>query len=377
MGSIGKYIFRTTGGAFLLVCVSLTLLMWITQALRDIDLMTSQGQNILVFVGITGLIIPLLVMIIAPIAFVVAMAYVLNKLGTDSELIVMNAAGMPPWHIFRPFVVVATLVSLLLVGLASWGSPKALRALREWVTEVRTDLIANVVQPGQFTPLYAGQVTLHIQEHANNGDLIGIFIDDQRDPKERVTVLAEQGQFLKNERGTYLLLARGTIQRQQGTDHDPSIVLFDSYAFDLSQLSGKPTEIRYSSRESYIWELFDSKRDDSGEARAELHDRITAPLYPIAMAVLTFAYLGAPRTTRQGRALSMIGNIAAVALLRALGFLGTLMGAKIPEALAIPYVSLFAACGLGYWSISRGAVIEPPAFVSDAVSALVARFGRE
>ena len=80
MGSIGRYIFRTTLGAFLVVLVSVTMLMWITQALRDIDLMTNQGQTILVFVGITGLIIPLLVMIIAPIALMIAVAHVLNKL---------------------------------------------------------------------------------------------------------------------------------------------------------------------------------------------------------------------------------------------------------------------------------------------------------
>ena len=49
MGSIGRYIFRTTLGAFLLVLVSLTSVIWITQALRDIDLMTSQGQTMLVF----------------------------------------------------------------------------------------------------------------------------------------------------------------------------------------------------------------------------------------------------------------------------------------------------------------------------------------
>ena len=72
MGSIGRYIFRTTFGAFLLVLVSLTGAIWITQALRDVDLMTSQGQTILVFIGITSLIIPHLVMVIAPVALVVA-----------------------------------------------------------------------------------------------------------------------------------------------------------------------------------------------------------------------------------------------------------------------------------------------------------------
>jgi lipopolysaccharide export system permease protein len=57
MRSIGRYIFRTMSGAFLVVLVSVTALMWITQALRDTHLMTNEGQSILTFVGLTALII--------------------------------------------------------------------------------------------------------------------------------------------------------------------------------------------------------------------------------------------------------------------------------------------------------------------------------
>ena len=105
MGSISRYIFRTTFGAFLMVLVSLTSVIWITQALRDIDLMTSRGQTILVFLGITSLIIPMLLLIIAPIALMIAVA-ARRSTGSsnDSELIVMNAAGMSPWALFRPFL---------------------------------------------------------------------------------------------------------------------------------------------------------------------------------------------------------------------------------------------------------------------------------
>ena len=62
MGSIDRYIFRTTLASFALVLVSLTGVIWITQALRDIDLMTGQGQTILTFVGLTSLLIPALVL---------------------------------------------------------------------------------------------------------------------------------------------------------------------------------------------------------------------------------------------------------------------------------------------------------------------------
>ena len=39
----------------------------------------------------------------------------------------------------------------------------------------------------------------------------------------------------------------------------------------------------------------------SGQFRAELHDRFLSPIYPFAFAVLAFAFLGTPRTTRQSR----------------------------------------------------------------------------
>ena len=123
MGSIGRYIFRTTMGAFLIILVSLTVVIWFTQAMREFDLITSQRQTVFVFIGITGLLIPLLVMMIAPIALVMAAAHVLNKLGSDSEIIVMNAAGVSPWRLLRPFLGGALVVSLLVAFIAAYVSP--------------------------------------------------------------------------------------------------------------------------------------------------------------------------------------------------------------------------------------------------------------
>ena len=93
MGAFDRYIFRTTFGAFLLIAISLTMVIWLTHALREIDLMTNQRQTVLVFVGITGLLIPMLVLVIAPIALMIAISHTLNKLATDSEIIVMKRPG--------------------------------------------------------------------------------------------------------------------------------------------------------------------------------------------------------------------------------------------------------------------------------------------
>ncbi len=381
MGSISQYIFRTTFSAFLLVLISLTALIWVTQALRDIDIMTSQGQTILVFIGITGLIIPLLVLVIAPIALLIAVAHTLNKLSTDSEIIVMNAAGMSPWLLFRAFMSVAIVVAIIITSISAYFAPKGLRMLRDWLTEVRANVVSTIVQPGRFTSIQAG-VTINIRERQRNGLLVGIFLDDQRNPNERTTVLSESGELLDNDNGTFLVLQKGFIQRQEVGKDDPAIVEFDRYAFDLSQFSGNAQAVKYSIRERYLWQLaFPDPKDQfyieqPGQFRAELHDRLVAPLYPIAFVVIAFAYLGAPRTNRQSRALSMIGAIGGVALLRLIGFASTVFGATVPWMLSLQYIGFAIAIGGGLFVIHRGLIIEPPAFLTNWIAAATERISQ-
>ena len=381
MGSINRYIFRTTFGAFALVLISLTAVIWVTQALRDIDIMTSQGQTILVFVGITGLIIPLLVLVIAPIALLIATAHVLNKLSTDSEIIVMNAAGMSPWILFRAFMTVAVVVSIIVLSISAYFAPKGLRMLRDWLTEVRANVVSTIVQPGRFTSIESG-VTIHIRERRANGQLVGIFLDDRRNPAERMTVVSERGELVDNDNGTFLVLQNGVVQRQQVGKKDPAMVAFERYAFDLSQFSAGPQAVKYSIRERYLWQLmFPDPKDSSyveqpGQFRAELHDRLIAPLYPIAFVVIAFAYLGAPRTTRQSRTMSMLGAVGGVALLRLIGFASTVFGANAPWMLVLQYVATAFAIGGGAYVIHRGLIIEPPAFINEWIASAVARFAR-
>ena len=151
--------------------------------------------------------------------------------------------------------------------------------------------------------------------------------------------------------GTYLVLQKGIVQRQEAGQRDPAMVVFDRYAFDLSQFAGGAQSVKYSIRERYLWQLlFPDPKDQfyieqPDQFRAELHDRLMAPLYPLAFVVIAYAYLGAPRTTRQSRTLSMLGAIGGVALLRLIGFASTVFGATVPWMLALQYLTLAAAIG--------------------------------
>lgn len=379
MGCIDRYIFRTTFAAFLVVFVSLTAVIWLTQALRQIDLLTDQGQTILVFIGITMLIIPFLMLVTAPISLLIAGAHVLNKLSSDSEIIVINAAGMSPWALFRSFLAVATLISLMTAAISAYVAPKGLRMLRDSITEVRANVVTRIAQPGSFTALGSG-VTIHIRERRPNGQLLGIFLDDRRDPAERVTILADVGEVLDNESGTFLILQNGVVQRLEANQPDPSMVGFDRYAFDLSRFSNAAQSIEYSIHEQFLWQLFakapnDKKQNlERNNAQIEIYDRLTAPIYPIAFMVVAYVFLGVPRTNRQSRTISMVSTIVAVAALRLSGFVSNSIGALFPLILPIQMAGLCIVIALGLFAIKRSLVIEPPAWVMNFFAALSKRF---
>jgi lipopolysaccharide export system permease protein len=372
MGSIDKYIFRTTLASFVLVLVSLTGVIWITQALRGIDLMTSQGQTILTFIGITSLVIPALVLIISPIALMIAISHTLNKLATDSEIIVMNAAGLSPVRLFRPFIFATLVVALMVAFIAAYLAPEGLRRIKQWDAEITADVLTNVLQPGRFAQLDQN-LTIRIRERQPGGLLKGIFIDDRRDPKERVSIVADHGTVVKNTDGSFLILEDGNLERFEVGKRDPALVAFGRYGFDMSKFN-QNHDVALGIRERYVWELLAPEDSDPiyqqlpGQFRAELHDRFMSPIYPFAFAALTFAFLGAPRTTRQSRNFSIGGSILAVFGLRMAGFACSVLTVKSPLAALVQYLMLAAAIGLSFWIIVGGIVIEPPAGLMEAIN---------
>jgi lipopolysaccharide export system permease protein len=375
--AIDGYVIKLTLSSFVIVLVSLTGVIWITQALRNIDVMTSQGQTIMVFLGISGLAIPLLIAIIAPIALLVAVVHTLNRLSTDSEVIVISAAGIPPLRFLRPFMIATALVSLMIAVMSLWVAPESLRALRRWNTQLSVDVIANVIQPGQFINL--GNLTLRIQEKKPGGVLSGLFIDDRRDPQQRIDIIADHGIVQKNERGSFIILEDGNLQRFEVGKHEPVLVAFKSYALDMSQFNrGPPTDFNYNVHEQLTPVLLSppdtqAGRNGAGEFRAELHDRLFAPIYPLTFALLAFGFLGLPRTTRQSRNFAITVMVIAVLVVRIAGFALSTTAVGYPVSIPIQYGLLAAISAVSLWLVVKGWIVDPPAALFEAVNRLILR----
>ncbi|MGL4291783.1 MAG: LPS export ABC transporter permease LptF [Phreatobacter sp.] len=383
MESLERYIFRQAAVAFVGGLFILTLVVWITQVLRQLDLVTNSGQTIALFFLMTSLGIPVLVTLIAPISLFMAIVQTLNKLNGDSELIVMAAAGVSPVKLMRPFVTLTVLVSVMVGALALYLTPSSIRYFRLLLTQVQANLLTAIVRPGQFTQADRG-LTFHIRDRAPGGVLLGIVVADSRDPALQMTYVAERGVISEQPQGTFFVLENGNLQRREVKDGSTSIVVFDRYAFDLSQLT-QAAETIYRPSERYTYELMKPDPADpmlerwQGRFRQELHDRFSAPLYPLALMCIAFAMLGHARTTRQSRGTAIAIAIVAMAVVRGAGFAVSGMAATRPWAVPLVYavplagIVVFGAMALG-WFKPRVPVAVSQAFgdLSDRIAQRIA-----
>ena len=360
MGLLGRYVFRTTMMAFIITAVTLTILVWFTQVIREFDIVTNQRQSVLTFLSITSLFIPMLLMMIAPIAFVISASHVLNKLSSDSEIIVMNAAGLSPWRALRPLLAAALVVSVLVAFLAIYLSPLALRDLRNRVTEVRTDILTHIAQPGRFTSI-GGGLTFHIAGRQPDGILLGIFIDDRRDPKEHTTILAQSGEVVKNETGAFLLLDGGSVQTVEAGQTDPRIVTFQRYAFDLSNFGGDARTIVYSAHEKFFWDLFNPADPSNDRATIELRNA-----RPTGLPIISHSLCGiwptcswARRRPRGKAARWRCRDDRSHYRRSSLGFLSVIVGVHMPACVGPAIHRAGGAMAVGLWRVSRGTAVEP------------------
>jgi lipopolysaccharide export system permease protein len=345
MSIFSRYVFRQAGGALLLILLSLSGIVWISLALRELNVVTSMGQSAFTLFKMTTLGLPNFMAVIAPFALLIAVMHTLNRLNSDSEIIVLTASGATNWTVTRPVVTLALLVATFVAYVNHIGMPWSLRNLRTIVLDVRTDLLTQVIQPGRFTSPEAG-LTFHIRERSLNGILEGLIMDDARDPKQLQSYLAERGVIVKQNDTAYLVMSAGHIIRRNDPAEPAHIIAFDKYAVDLDRFEAKATtEIPdLKPRERYLGELLKpentskSYRAQPSRFTAEIHERFASPLYPIAFALMALAVVGQAKSTRQGHGERMAVGFAAAVGTRLAGLAANNLVVINPAAVPLLYL---------------------------------------
>lgn len=280
---------------------------WINRAVALFDQIISDGQSAGVFLELTLLTLPNVIRLVLPISAFVAALAVTNRLITESELVVAQAAGLGPFRLARSAVVFGLIVTLLVALLAHVLVPASRAELTQRRAEIAENITAQFLVEGRFMHPARG-LTVYIREITPTGELKGVYLSDaRRADGPRTTYTAARALLVRAEAGPKLVMVEGLAQTYDRKTGRLLTTQFSDLAYDLADLIAGGGGERTDPRELPTAQLLapdEAALAATGKPASVLlyegHSRLSQPFFGLVGALLGFSALMAGGFSRFG-----------------------------------------------------------------------------
>jgi lipopolysaccharide export system permease protein len=350
---IDRYVFRQLLLALIAVSGGLVALIWLTQSLRFVELVVNHGLSFRVFLELTALLIPSFVAVILPITTFVVVQFVYQRLAGDRELTVLRAAGLSPYALARPALMLAAVSVAAGLVLNLWIVPHSLAAFREFQFEIRNRIVAFLLQEGVFTPI-SDDLTVYVRKRDQDGTLHGILVDDARDRNSHATILAERGRLLESEGSPRVLLINGSRQELDRETGRLNVLTFAENTIDLAQSAkGEETRLR-DPTEMSLDELLHPAPGvladrDIPKAMVEAHHRLATPFTSAGFTMVALVAVLMGTFHRHAGIIRPLAAVLTVVTLLALGLAVANLATRDPRLLPLIWVLALAPGLFASW----------------------------
>ena len=358
MARIDRYLLSQLLALFGFFALVLVAVFWVNQAVRLFDQLIGDGQSAQVFLEFSLLTLPNAILLVLPVAAFAAAVYVVNRLSQESELVVVQATGFSAFRLARPVVYFGLCVLVMQLVLANVLVPVSQRMLADRNAEIAQNVTARFLNAGQFMHPARG-VTLYIREITPTGELIDLFLADERSGDQRVVHTARKAFLVRGAAAPRLVMLEGATQALDRADGRLSMTRFADFTLDLEGLVavGGPRGLRVSALPTRV--LLAATPEDQAtygfgrEAMLEAgHQRLATPLMALVAPLLGFSALMLGGFTRLGLwrqiglavllliGMQMVSTWATGAAIQAAGgwavlYLAPLLGAVVAAGLLV------------------------------------------
>ncbi|MCB0349440.1 MAG: LptF/LptG family permease [Bdellovibrionales bacterium] len=221
--------------SFLLGLFIFVFLLLSVQTLRLTEFLLIHGISLLNLTQlITYMSVQFLPMIL-PMSLLFASLFTYNRLSNDSEIVAMKASGLSIVHIGMPSILLGIIVFVIALYTSFYIGPWGSKQFTLLVNKIGQTKASANIREGSFSEGFFDMVVYANKVESKNGVLGDLFIYDERNPKDPLTIVAKLGQIIKDEDApdqfTMLRLIDGQIHKNQSDTY--TVVHFNTYDINL------------------------------------------------------------------------------------------------------------------------------------------------
>jgi lipopolysaccharide export system permease protein len=176
-------------------------------------------------------------LIVLPVAGFVATLYTFNRLIGDSEMVVLQTAGLSALRLLRPVLVFGLFLAAVIALLGNVLAPAARTQFIDRSQQVQEDLTGRFLREGQFLHPTDG-LTVYIREITDLGEFRDLFLQDRSGADVETTYIATSALLVRSETGPRLVMFDGLAQTLNLDTGRLSTVRFEDFTYDVGALIG-------------------------------------------------------------------------------------------------------------------------------------------
>ncbi len=283
---LGYYFAQEFLKNYISILFAFGLIIWITQAVRLLDLIGEDGNSIKTYFLYILSILPKYFSKISIIIFFISFVVTISKFEEHNELRALWFSGLEKKKFINYLLKSTVIFVLILIIIRCFIVPHFSNYSRYLLLNTGVGAIGPLLKQNNFNnPLKKITIYVGKKNQINELEDIILFEDDANIKK---TIIAKSGVVINENNKNLLVLVEGSIQEER-KDKKISILDFDKTTLDLSQYSKKTVDY-YKFNEILFLELV-KRANNKNDAQlpnivGELNDRIVMPLFIPALVLL-------------------------------------------------------------------------------------------
>ena len=198
---------------FFTALFSLSLIIWVFQAVNFLDLMVEDGRDYLVYAKYSLLNFPKIVSKIIPFSIFFSFLYVVSKYELNNELLILWNFGINKIQLINFFLTFSIILALLQVLITSIVVPKSQSLGRSIIKSSSINIFENFIKPKKFNDTVKG-LTIYSDNKSKDGKLKNIYLKKNTGDNNFQITYAKEGVFENRNNNQVLVLFDGeTISR--------------------------------------------------------------------------------------------------------------------------------------------------------------------
>ena len=252
--TIYRYFFKEFISLFTLILISISIIVWIVQAVNYLDFVTEDGHAFGVYFTYSILNIPKVLNRLIPLVFLISLLITVLQFEKNNELLVFWTSGLNKIRLVNFVIIISILITLFQLFLSLAVSHSSLNIARSILKSSSISLFPSLIKEKKFNDTVK-DLTVFVEKKKPNGEMINIFLRDDTSNTENSerskTIIAKRGYIITKyvmpfvkigvpSEQNFLILFDGVIQTEK-TNGKINFLNFGKTEIDLSSFSTKTT----------------------------------------------------------------------------------------------------------------------------------------